>query len=132
MKTKNYSQKYSSIITKPIGLLLLNVFAFLIVFSSFFLVTSLQASEIKSVKNSFHNLSQDFNRSVGFDKINDHTKVFLEESEVLEIDEIADTNKNLSIYLQNSYSLLLQQKHSTKKQQRKLYITFCCLRIHLA
>ncbi|MBL8005686.1 MAG: hypothetical protein JNL36_11375 [Candidatus Kapabacteria bacterium] len=118
-------------ITKPVGLLLLKVFAFLSVFSSFSLATSLQAKEIKSVTKSFHNQNQDFNCSAGFDRIKDHTKVFIEESEVLEIDEVTDTNKNRSIYHQNSYSLLLQQQHSTKKQQRKLYITFCCLRIHL-
>lgn len=131
MKSKNYIHKNSSILFKPFGLILLNILAFVFIFTSFSNSYSKQSFVGEQpIKESSNEIL--FFDKIQLNKFNADSILYFEGSEILEIDDFESTKSTQITEKNLKNTPLPPSSFSYNKQHNKLYIAFCCLRIHLA
>lgn len=111
--------------------MLWNLLTFVFLLSSFsgsFSQPSSQHSQAKSETSS----DAHFFDKIQLNKIYADSELFFEGSEILEIDEFESTKSTQITEKNYKNNPLPPSSFSYIKQHNKLYIAFCCLRIHLA
>lgn len=113
------------------GFMLWNLLAFVFLLSSFSVSFSQPSSQYSQAKSEASTDSH-FLDTIQLNKITADSELYFEGSEILEIDDFESTKSTQVTEKNCKNTHLPPSPFSFNKQHNKLYIAFCCLRIHLA